>query len=139
MRIHEQKAKKAKVLQALREYLGNVTTACKAAGISRKTFYKWHKEDTDFATEADEITDEQLDFVEDKLLQAINEGNVSAIIFYLKTKGRKRGYSERVDIGGVEEAPLQQVYTIRHIMGDPEGISLSEEEARRKAGLPLED
>ena len=36
-----------------------------------------------------------LDFAESKLKQEINDGNITAIIFFLKTKGKIRGYVEK--------------------------------------------
>jgi hypothetical protein len=40
-----------------------------------------------------EVVEQNLDLAEHKLLGMINEGNMTAVIFYLKTKGRERGYS----------------------------------------------
>jgi hypothetical protein len=40
-----------------------------------------------------EVVEQNLDLAEHKLLGFINEGNMTAVIFYLKTKGRERGYS----------------------------------------------
>jgi hypothetical protein len=40
------------------------------------------------------ITEDRLDFAESKLLQLISEGNVHATLFYLRTIGRQRGYTE---------------------------------------------
>ena len=39
-----------------------------------------------------------LDFAETNLHQQIMEGNTTATIFLLKTRGRKRGYIERQNI-----------------------------------------
>jgi hypothetical protein len=44
----------------------------------------------------EEIVEQNLDLAEGKLLEGITAGNMTAIIFYLKTKGRERGYVERV-------------------------------------------
>ncbi len=49
------------------------------------------------ATKADTQID-ALDFMESRLLKAIDKGNVTAIIFYLKTKGKDRGYIEPQEI-----------------------------------------
>ena len=49
-----------------------------------------------------EIREQTLDLAETKLVQAIGDGNMTAIIFYLKTKGRDRGYTERRELEGVE-------------------------------------
>ena len=40
-----------------------------------------------------------IDHVESKLMGAIDDGNVTAIIFFLKTQGKSRGYTERSEPG----------------------------------------
>ena len=39
-----------------------------------------------------------MDFVESKLYKLINDGAEASTIFYLKTKGRKRGYAEKHEV-----------------------------------------
>lgn len=41
-----------------------------------------------------------LDLGEDKLFEAVQKGNMTAIIFFLKCRGKKRGYIEKLTIGG---------------------------------------
>ena len=91
--------KKEKVLQALEESLGVVTTACLKAGISRQLFYQWKKEDKQFADKVLDIEDIALDFAESKLHSQISSNNITATIFFLKTRGKKRGYVEAQEIG----------------------------------------
>jgi hypothetical protein len=88
---------KKQMLKALEQSLGVVTVACKNVGISRQTFYEWYKKDESFKFEVDSIEDIALDFAESQLHKQIKEGNVTATIFYLKTKGTKRGYIEKQD------------------------------------------
>ena len=56
----------------------------------------------------DALNEETLDYAESKLLQSIRDGNVTSIIFYLKTKGKKRGYVEQVD-NNVSINPFEQL------------------------------
>ena len=88
---------KKQIIKALEQSLGVVTVACKNVGIARVTFYEWYKKDEEFKTAVDSIEDIALDFAESQLHKQIKDGNVTATIFYLKTKGVKRGYVERQD------------------------------------------
>tara|TARA_Y100001937_G_scaffold124774_1_gene190163 strand:- start:356 stop:709 length:354 start_codon:yes stop_codon:yes gene_type:complete len=90
--------KKQAMLQALEKSLGVVTVACKQSDIPRSTYYKWLKEDQEFAKAVKEIENIALDFAESQLHSQMRDGNTSATIFYLKTKGKKRGYVERQEL-----------------------------------------
>jgi ACT domain-containing protein len=90
--------KKEAMLQALEKSLGVVTVACKQSDIPRSTYYKWLKEDQEFAKAVKEIENIALDFAESLLHSQMRDGNTSATIFYLKTKGKKRGYVERQEL-----------------------------------------
>ena len=53
----------------------------------------------------DEIRGQTLDLAETKLIGAIRDGNMTAIIFYLKTKGADRGYIEHHKHSGTIRTP----------------------------------
>ena len=59
-----------------------------------------------FRERVDEVTETQVDFVESKLMQAINAGDTTATIFYLKTKGKKRGYNEKAQPKAPDPLPV---------------------------------
>jgi|TARA_B110000908_G_scaffold172206_1_gene238353 hypothetical protein len=90
--------KKEAILSALENSLGVVTVACKSVDIPRSTYYKWLKEDEKFAEQVKDIENIALDFGESQLHKQIGLGNTSATIFFLKTKGKKRGYIERSEL-----------------------------------------
>lgn len=98
--------KKRKFIEALRQNYGIITSACEAVEIGRSTFYYWCKNDEKFKEAVEEVTEVQVDFVESKLMQLINANDTTAIIFYLKTKGKKRGYNEKA-LPVKEAAPVQ--------------------------------
>lgn len=88
---------KKEMIAALRANLGVVTPALKAANVSRTAYYEWLKEDEQFRNDVEHCGEETLDFAENALLKQIKGGNPTSTIFYLKTKGKKRGYVERVE------------------------------------------
>lgn len=89
---------KNQLLLALEKTLGIISVACKTCNISRKSFYNYLEADKEFAEKVRAIEETQADFVESQLLKAIKNDDTTAIIFYLKTKGRKRGYTERQEL-----------------------------------------
>lgn len=89
---------KKKLLESLEKSLGVVTTACKACGLGRTTFYNYYEDDKEFKKEVDELQNVAIDFAESKLHQQIEKGDTTACIFYLKTKGKKRGYGDHMGI-----------------------------------------
>ena len=96
---------KKAILEALEKSLGIVTTACKNVGIGRTQFYNWLKEDKEFADKVSDIENVALDFAESQLHKQISDNSTAATIFYLKTKGKKRGYIERQEITGADGMP----------------------------------
>ena len=77
------------MLKALESSLGVVTTACKKTDTPRSTYYKWLREDKEFADAVKDIENVSLDFAESKLFEQMANNNTSATIFYLKTKGKQ--------------------------------------------------
>lgn len=118
---------KAEVIVALGQNLGIISRAVDAVGCSRSQYYEWLKDDKDFALMAQEVTERTLDYVEGQMFKLIegvtveDENHVdengdpmiyktipdkSLIIFYLKTKGKARGYVERQEIGFTLAEPI---------------------------------
>jgi hypothetical protein len=89
---------KRAMLDALEKSLGVVTAACKAVGIGRTTHYLWMQEDAEYKAAVEGLSDVALDFAESQLHKQIKDGNSTATIFFLKTKGKKRGYIERQEV-----------------------------------------
>jgi len=106
IRTNKTDTKKEAMLQALERSLGIVTTACNAVGINRSTHYDWMRKDAEYKQAVKSIEDRTLDFAESHLHKLIKEGNPAATIFFLKTKGKGRGYVERQEIEVAEKKPL---------------------------------
>lgn len=92
------KQKKEKFLLLLGKNNGNITKTCKDMNIPRSLYYVWVKKYPDFLESVNDVCEQITDFVENKLLGLIDQNNTQAIIFYLKTKGKNRGYIEKNEI-----------------------------------------
>jgi len=98
---------KQNLIEAMGKSLGVVTTACKAVGCSRETFYRYCKEDSEFNEKIKDISNITLDFAESQLHKQISDGSTTATIFLLKTKGKDRGYVEKQQIEINEPKPFK--------------------------------
>ena len=97
------KSKKAAMIKALGTTLGNVSDAiCRleeeGITVGRTSHYRWLQEDEKYQQAVDNAADKTLDLVEKALIKQIKNGSVQATTFYLKTKGRGRGYTERQEV-----------------------------------------
>ena len=81
-------ARQHQFLQAYRANGFNVTDACKAINIGRRTFYNWKERDFDFREDLRIVEDELKDYLKTKLLQLVDAGNLIAVIFANKTLGK---------------------------------------------------
>lgn len=88
---------KKEFLEALKRCAGNVSEATKQVPIHRSTHYDWIEQDPEYAAAVDAIKESLIDRAESALQTLISEGNVPAVLFFLKTQGKKRGYVERTE------------------------------------------
>jgi hypothetical protein len=109
---------KKAMLEALEKSLGVVTTACKAVGIARQTHYEWMKEDEAYRSAVNNIDDLVLDFAESKLHKQIDSGDTTATIFFLKTRGKRRGYIEKSSLDFTSNGEAVGIPLIRFVNPD---------------------
>lgn len=84
-------------IEATKESRGFVTTIARKLGCTRQYIYKLADKYPTVKAAIDEEREGVKDFAEGKLLEQINAGNITAIIFYLKTQAKGRGYVERLE------------------------------------------
>lgn len=89
------KYKKEKFLKSFLSNGFNISKSCDDVGIHRRTYYDWIDKDIDFKSSIEEAQEKLIDDVENALHEKILNGDTTSIIFFLKTKGKKRGYVEK--------------------------------------------
>ena len=97
MEQNRTKVAKERMLKALEKSLGIVSTALKMTDLSRTNYYKWLKEDEEFAAKVKEIEQVEHDFIRSKYYECIKDKVPSVVIHAAKTQ---LGLSEKhmVDI-----------------------------------------
>jgi hypothetical protein len=89
---------RAALVQALKELDGNMAATGRRFNCDRGRIWHTVNEDPELRQLVDELSETFIDEAENKLYEAIRAGNVVATIFFLKTKARHRGYSERLEL-----------------------------------------
>ncbi len=98
--IHE----KPLILEQLRK-TPIVQMACEKMGIARATYYRWRKDDEPFARAADQALHEGVllmnDMAESQLLSAVRDGEMTAIMFWLRC--RHSSYGNKLQLNATVE------------------------------------
>ena len=97
------------IAQALIKAKGFISVAAKNLGCSPNTVRNYIKRYTTAKQAVFDAREEMKDFAESKLFSGINDGNITAIIFFLKTQAKDRGYVERHEHTGENGGPLNTV------------------------------
>lgn len=118
---NRQKEQRLALIEQLKK-MPIVGLACEKVGLHRSTYYRWLKENKRFATEAHQARREGVllinDLAESQLLSQIKEGNITAMIFWLKHNNPT--YETRIAVR--PEAPTEEA-------------ELSTQDAKRVAAL----
>lgn len=88
------------VLQALKESRGGVYLAAEKLNCHHQTIYNYQKKYKRIANYIKSSRERELDNTVKRLHEKIDDGDTTAIIFHLKTIGKKRGFKQ-------EETKLQ--------------------------------
>lgn len=103
--IQKRQSKDMKLLVENLRKVPIIQIACEKSGVSRATYYRWRASNLAFAKLADEAINESVELINDmaeaKLVGAIKEGNMNAIVYWLKH--RHIAYSNRVEVMGTLE------------------------------------
>ena len=127
-----QRYTQAQVIDALRETKGMVYLAAKRLGCEAQTIYNYRDRYPAVRAEMEQQDGEVDDAAEMKLYQAIIAGEPWAVQFRLRTKGKGRGYVERVqqEVSGPAGGPIQTEHVEKHDLS-----KLTSEQLRELRGL----
>lgn len=104
----------AKVIELIERHKGNLSSVAKSLKCSRTTIQTYAREFPDVNEALHTARESITDVAESKLYSAIQKGELTAIIFYLKTQGRARGYVEKqvnlnVDMSTLSDDELRAI------------------------------
>lgn len=74
---------------------GNIAVTAKQLRVSRMTLYRYMEKHPECRDARDEARESVLDDIESVLIKRALAGNTAELIFFLKTQGKSRGYTER--------------------------------------------
>ena len=112
-----------RIIQTVQESNGLLTLVAKKAGLNYSTVWRYTQDFPLVKQAVIEAKERMLDFAEGKLYEKIKEGDNVAIIFYLKTQGKGRGYIERQEVTGEGGKPIKYEFTVK----DTESKKLTEQ------------
>lgn len=118
-RVNEERAKDTEAakeifLEQLTKSRGIIATAAHLSGTNRRTVYRWMQEDVAFREQVEDTQALAVDRAEIALLRLIDDGDREAIKFYLRTKGKDRGYTyhDSMTLGSGESIQPPEIHLL---------------------------
>lgn len=93
------------MIAAIYQAHGKIFGAARLIGCSHNTIREYAKQYPEVQEAIEAARGARVDVAEDKLAEAVDRSEPWAIALTLKTVGKDRGYTEKIDIGGVKERP----------------------------------
>lgn len=100
--------KNHQIVEALEKAAGIITVAAQMLGMRRECLSRRISKTESLQGALKAIEERTLDLAEGQLLKSIKNGNLTAVIFFLKTKGMRRGYAEKRDVYGEMEVSVHE-------------------------------
>ena len=122
------------VAVALRKVRGNITKAAKLLGLNRSALWTRISRHTELQEIIYHETERWIDEIEEVAFKRGKKSDEMAR-FVLKTKGKYRGWSERLEIGGPGGGPIEITVTYD---ADGNGVRMGQAKALEPAGLVVE-
>jgi len=115
-----QEREKALLLERLKE-VPIVQVACRKAGISRATYYRWRQEDPTFARRCEDALQEGNELINDmsesQIVSLIQEKKLPAIVLWLKHHSPTYGAKERITTRPLDiELTAEQKKTVERVL-----------------------
>ena len=99
-----------RIIKAIYDAHGLITIAAEKAGVDRRTVHRYIKNTPEVATAVEDAQEKLYDTAESKLFEKIIAGDMTAIIFFAKTRMKHRGYIERQEVDFPKDITLRVVY-----------------------------
>lgn len=99
--------KNAEIIEALKATGGLVYMAARKLGCDPSTIHIRAKASPEIREAIDNARGDMLDMAEHELKKAVRGGDMTAVIFTLKTIGKHRGYVERVEQTGANGGAIE--------------------------------
>ena len=99
--------RKERMMAALARHDGEVAAACRDADVHRSTHYNWLSTDPTYKALLEDLGNDRLDMVESALFKGAVDGCAKRQIFYLRTKGKQRGWVTSSEVTGGDGGPVQ--------------------------------
>jgi predicted DNA-binding protein YlxM (UPF0122 family) len=100
---------KKAVTESIDFYDGNVSAVARSFKVSRQAIYEFCK--VKYPALWDRVVEKRAEWLDDAeselKRQMMEDHNTTALIFFLKTQGKGRGYVERQELAGVDDQPVK--------------------------------